>query len=135
MASELILKVVTPFGEFFNETITSCTIPGTRGQFQILKDHAALISTVNVGSLKIEYSDAKSVFVAVSGGFCEVKDNQVEIIVESAEFPGNIDVARAESSKKRAEERLSSNNTDVDTDRAKIALMRALNRLKVSELR
>ena len=135
MASELNLEIVTPFGKLVNESITSCTLPGASGQFQVLKDHAAIISTVTVGLVKIEYMDVKSAYVAVSSGFCEVKDNQVEVIVESAEFADSIDVQRAESAKNRAEERLSSDSTDVDVDRAKLALMRALNRIKVSDLK
>jgi len=135
MASELSLEIVTPFGKLFSEEVTSCIVPGANGQFQILKDHAALVSAVDVGYVKIEHTDAKSAYIAVSGGFCEVKDNQVEVIVESAEFAETIDVNRAKSAKKRADERLSSSNAEIDLDRAQLALARALNRLKISELR
>ena len=135
MASELVLEIVTPFGKFFNGKIASCTIPGAKGQFQILKDHAALISTVDIGSVKIEYPDSKSVYLTVAGGFCEVKDNSIELIAESAEFAQEIDVDRAEAAKTRAEERLISKGTDINIDRAKLALLRSLNRLKVSQLK
>lgn len=135
MASALSLEIVTPFGKLFSEEVTSCIVPGANGQFQVLKDHAALVSAVNMGYVKIEYTDAKSAYVAVSGGFCEVKDNQVEVIVESAEFAEAIDINRAQSAKERAEERLSSTDAEIDLDRAKLALVRALNRLKVFDLR
>lgn len=135
MASELILEIVTPFGEVFNEPIVRCTLPGAAGQFQVLKGHAALMSTIEIGSVKIEFADAKPAFAAVSSGFCEVKEDRVKIIVESAEFSGNIDVARAEASKKRAEERLSLKSAELDNERAKASLMRALNRLKVSRFK
>ncbi len=135
MASELILEIVAPFGEIFNEPVVRCTVPGADGLFQVLKGHAALMSTVSIGSVKIEYADAKPAYAAVSSGFCEVKDNRVKIIVESAEFSGNIDIERAESSKKRAEERLSMKSADIDIERTKASLMRALNRLKVSSLK
>lgn len=135
MASELNLEIVTPFGKIFDAEIVSCTIPGSNGQFQILKDHAALISTVDIGSVKIEYPDSKSTNLSVAGGFCEVKDNSIELITESAEFSQDIDVERAESAKKRAEERLASKNEDIDIARAKFALMRSLNRLKLSQLK
>ena len=135
MASELILEIVTPFGEIFNEPIVCCTLPGTNGRFQVLKGHTALMSTIEIGSVKIEFTDAKPAYVAVSSGFCEVKDDRVKIIVESAEFSGKIDVERAESSKKRAEERLSLKSADLDLDRTKASLMRALNRLKVSSFK
>lgn len=135
MDTELVLEIVTPFGKIFNGEIVSCTIPGTDGQFQILKDHAALISTVDIGSVKIEYPDLKSNYLTVAGGFCEVKDNSIELIAESAEFAHEIDVARAEAAKKRAEERLSSKNADIDIGRAKVALLRSLSRLKLSQLK
>ncbi len=135
MAFELNLEIVTPFGKIFNAEIVSCTIPGSKGQFQILKDHAALISTVDIGSVKVEYPDSKSDNLTVAGGFCEVKDNAIELITESAEFTKEIDVERAESAKKRAEERLASKNEDIDVSRAKLALLRSINRLKLSQLR
>ncbi len=132
MASELNLEIVTPFGKVFDSKIASCTVPGTQGEFQVLQNHAALISTVEIGSVKVEYTDAKSAYIAVSGGFCEVKDNQVKIMVESAEMADQIDAKRAEAAKERAEERLSSKRTDIDYDRAKLALVRAINRLKIA---
>lgn len=135
MASELNLEIVTPHGKLFSEEIRSCIVPGANGQFQVLKDHAALVSAVNVGYVKIEKSDAKSAYVAVSGGFCEVMENEVEVIVESAEFAESINVDRAQAAKERAEERLSSPNAEIDLDRAQFALIRALNRLKISGLR
>ncbi len=135
MTSELSLEIVTPFGKLFSEKIRSCIVPGSNGQFQILKDHAALVSSVDVGYVKIEQTDARSAYVAVGGGFCEVKDNQVEVIVESAEFAETIDINRAKAAKKRADERLSSSKDEIDMDRARLALARALNRLKISELR
>lgn len=132
MSSELILEIVTPFGKTMEETIISCTIPGANGQFQIYKDHAAMVSTVNVGSIKIEYEDAKTAYLAVSSGFCEVKDNRIAVMVESAEKAGAIDVERARAAKKRAEQRLASKDSHVDMVRAELALLRALNRLKVA---
>lgn len=134
MSSELILEIVTPFGKTIEESIVSCTVPGAHGQFQVYKDHAALVSTVNIGSIKIEYTDAKTAYLAVSGGFCEIKDNRVAVMVETAELADQIDVARAEASKQRAEERLEGKAAQVDTLRAEMALQRALNRLQVARL-
>ena len=135
MASELRLEIVTPFGRKYSNAITSCAIPGASGQFQVLKNHAALISLVEVGTIKIEEPDGKEVYLATSGGYCEVKNNQVKGIVETAEFPFDIDVARAEASKKRAEQRVIERTAKVDVERDKLALARATNRLKVAQLR
>ncbi len=134
MQSELLLEIVTPFGRTYSGTIRSCTVPGTEGEFQVLQGHAALVSLVAIGPLKIETQDGSSLHMAVSGGYCEVKDNVVKVMVESAELADDIDVARAEAAKKRAEERLHSKSENIDYDRARAALLRAINRLKVVQL-
>jgi len=135
MASELLLEIVTPFGKTLNTEIYSCTIPGADGQFQVLKNHAALIAKVDVGAIKIEYLDKRVEFLATGGGFCEVKDDIIKIMVESAEFAKQIDTGRAEAAKKRAEERLHSHQADIDLERSKLALLRAINRLKVAGIK
>jgi F-type H+-transporting ATPase subunit epsilon len=73
------------------------------------------------------------IFIATSGGFCEVRDNSVKIVVESAEASDSIDVKRALKAKERAEERLKSKSGEFDEVRAKLALARAVNRISVSE--
>ncbi|MGD9488837.1 MAG: F0F1 ATP synthase subunit epsilon [Calditrichaceae bacterium] len=135
MTSELELEIVTPFGVTYSEKVNSCVVPGEMGQFQILNNHAPLVSVVKIGVIKIEKQDGKILYLATNGGFCEVKNNLIKVIVESAELADSIDVARAENAKKRAAERLASHSTDSDFDRARLALERAINRLKVSELR
>lgn len=70
--------------------------------------------------------------MAVFGGFLEIKDNQVNIVVPLAELADTIDIARAQSAKKRAEDRLASKSKEIDVDRAKLALQRALTRLKTT---
>lgn len=135
MASELKLELVTPFGRKYSNKITSCKIPGALGQFQALKNHAAFISLVEGGLIKIEEPDGKEIYLATSGGYCEINKNQVKVIVESAEFAFDIDLTRAEASKKRAEQRISIKAADVDVERAKLALARATNRIKVAQLR
>ncbi len=135
MTSELELEIVTPFGVTYSEKVNSCVVPGEMGQFQILNNHAPLVSVVKIGVIKIEKQDGKILYLATNGGFCEVKNNLIKVIVESAELADSIDVARAEYAKKRAAERMASHSTDTDFDRVRLALERAMNRLKVSELR
>lgn len=135
MTSELLLEIVTPFGKTFSHEVHSCTIPGIDGKFQVLKKHAALVAKVSVGIIKIEHLDNRSEYLATGGGFCEVKDNGIRIMVESAEFSDKIDVARAKLAKERAEKRIKTHDSKVDVDRAKFALFRALNRLKLSGVR
>jgi len=132
--AELQLEIVTPFGQTYQSDVTSCTVPGAMGKFQILKDHASMLSLVNIGSIKIEESSGKTVFLATSGGFCEIDNNLIKVIVESAEFSDSIDVDRAKDARERAEKRLQSEISEIDIDRAKLALARALNRLKIAQL-
>ncbi|RMH61759.1 MAG: F0F1 ATP synthase subunit epsilon [Calditrichaeota bacterium] len=133
MNETLHLEIVTPFGTVLDEPVESCVLPGQQGSFQVLKNHAAIVSNVDIGLIKIE-RDAHKEYFATSGGFCEVKDNVIRIVVESAEQAETIDVQRAQKAKERAEERLRKDKDDVDFVRAEVALKRAVNRLKAVEI-
>ena len=128
--SDLNIEIVTPDGIAYTGALTSCTAPGVDGQFQILSGHAPLLANLQIGEIKVQNNDGTRI-LATSGGFLEVKDNNISIIVESAEFADNIDIARAKEAEKRARRRLKEKE-DVDPIRADLALLRALNRLKVS---
>lgn len=132
MNEQLHLEIVTPFGEAFAEEVNSCVVPGVNGQFQILKNHAAVLSSITTGAIKVQTAkDLEKVF-ATSGGFCEVRDNKIKIIVESAEEANSISLERAEKAKIRAEERIKNKVEGLDELRAKLALGRAINRIKVA---
>ena len=131
----LKLNILTPAGQVYSESITSCMIPGIEGQFQVLENHAALLSIVEIGPVKIIDNSAKTLYFATSGGICEVIDNNINLVVESAEPAEKIDVKRAKESEKRAEERLAQKSEEIDVERAKLSLLRALNRLKVAQIR
>ncbi len=133
MAAEIQVEIVTPFGKVYHTEADSCIIPGALGQFQIMKDHASMIAAVEIGAITVNLNGDEIQRIATSGGFCEVKDNNVSVMLESAELDKNIDVERARSAKARAEERLSSDDADIDYDRARLALARALNRLKIAQ--
>ena len=133
MKDNLQLEIVTPFGQTLTEEVASCVVPGVKGQFQILKNHAPVISNIAVGAIKVKNLEKSEIFIATSGGFCEVRDNSVKIIVESAEISDSIDVNRALKAKERAEDRLKSKSGEFDEVRAKLALARAINRISVSK--
>ena len=133
MNNNLQLEIVTPFGKTFSEEILSCVVPGVKGQFQVLKNHAPVISNISVGAIKVKNSEKSEIFIATSGGFCEVRDNSVKIVVESAEISDSIDVDRALKAKERAEDRLKSKSGEFDEVRAKLALARAINRISISK--
>lgn len=134
MADDLTLKVVTPFGKIYENKVRSCAVPGHLGQFQVLRNHAPMISLVNIGRIRIEESEGRTKLMSTSGGYFEVMDNQIKVIVESAEDADKIDVERAKAAKARAEKRLASEGKDIDFDRARYALERAINRIKAARI-
>jgi len=134
MKESLNAKIVTPFKDTFDDIVKSCTLPGSEGSFQVLKGHAPLLSLIDIGEIKIETSKEEIKFFATSGGFCEVKDNIIKIIVETAEDSNDIDIKRATKAKERAENRLKENSENLDFDRVKGALARAINRLHLHHI-
>ncbi|MCW9065883.1 MAG: F0F1 ATP synthase subunit epsilon [Ignavibacteriaceae bacterium] len=128
--AELNLEIITPEKPIYKDQIESVTIPGTMGGFQILKDHAPLISSFEVGVIKIK-KDTAETFYTTSGGTAEVNHNKVLVLADSIEKVEAIDKDRAEEAKQRAEERLRKKSEEnIDEARARAALNRALNRLK-----
>lgn len=122
-------QILTPDGPVFNGLVESINLPGTEGNFQVLYNHASLMSGLEVGVVTVNEGNGSVTQIAVSSGFAEIHDNKVVVLVESAEKKEDIDLERALESKKRAEERLKADN--VDTGRAEAALMRAVNRIKL----
>lgn len=127
--SEFNLEIITPEKPVFKDQIEAVTIPGSLGSFQILKDHAPIISSFEVGVIKVKKGSTES-FFTTSGGTVEVNHNHVLVLADSIEKILDINVDRAEQAKRRAEERLQKKHeVDIDEARARAALNRALNRL------
>jgi len=125
------ISIATPEGKMFSGEISICTAQGANGKFQVLTDHAPLISMIDVGEMKIELENSKIEYLSTSGGFLEIENNEMNIVVETAEWAKDIDVDRAKAAKDRAEKRMDE-KSDIDVDRASAALMRALSRLNVA---
>ena len=131
--SELYLEIITPSKVGFKGKVTSVTVPGTKGNFQVLYNHAPIISSLEIGEIKIEEQGNKTVHFATSGGTIEVSHNNIIILAESFERADQIDIKRAEEAKKRAKERLERRTqAEIDDFRAELALKRSINRLKIS---
>jgi len=112
------------------------TLPGAAGCLGILPGHAPLITELGIGELQYRIDSASPVVaVAVMQGFAEVLGHRVTVLAETAERAEEIDLSRAEAARKRAEERLVSGRSDVDWDRAVVALQRALVRIQVAAKR
>ncbi|MDZ7640476.1 MAG: F0F1 ATP synthase subunit epsilon [Desulfurivibrio sp.] len=134
MAALIQLEIVTPKGAVLSEEVEMVTAPGYAGVFGVLANHAPLLSTIKVGNL-VYKKDGRDDVVMISGGFCEVSNNKVTFLVESAEKRSEIDVDRAIRAKERAEKRLAeamAQKERVDQARAEAALQRAMARLKAS---
>lgn len=127
------LEIVTPKKLVFSGEITSFSAPGVVGGFQVLKNHAPLLSSIGVGEVKLVDLAGNESRYAASGGVVEVHDNKVVMLAETAERSDEIDVVRAQAARDRARKRLAEKKSEIDVDRARLALFRALNRLKVAD--
>jgi F-type H+-transporting ATPase subunit epsilon len=127
------VKIVSPGGVVYSDTALGVTAPGVQGSFQVLFNHAPLLSALEVGQVKVMNKEGQDLLFATSGGVLEVRNNTVVLLVETAERATEIDLVRAREAKERAEKRLKEHNPEIDLERAKFALRRALNRLRVAE--
>ena len=134
MAKKFKTEIVTPEKIVFSEEIESLVIPAERGYLGVLAGHAPLLTTLQPGEITIKGTSKGELHYATSGGFMEVTPGKAVLLTESAEDVSQIDIARAEESKKRAQERLAiAAGKNVDKERAKAALDRAENRLKIAQ--
>jgi F-type H+-transporting ATPase subunit epsilon len=127
---KLLVEIITPNKIGYRGEVSSITVPGTKGNFQILYNHAPIISSLEIGEIIIEANDSEKEYFATSGGTIEVVNNKVIVLAETFERTKDIDVNRAEEAKVRAEERLKKKREEnIDELRAELALKRAINRL------
>lgn len=130
---ELNLEIVTPSKVSFTGLVKSITVPGSAGSFQILFNHAPIISSLDIGVVKIVDVDGKEKKYSCSGGTVEVLKNKILLLAESFESKDEIDVDRAKDALNRAKKRLSqTNEEEIDLARAEASLQRAINRLKLT---
>src|SRR5262245_29593058 len=125
------LSIVTPERSLVNEQVDELQIPGAEGYLGVLPGHAPLFTELKVGELSYRIGNAW-ISLAVAWGFAEVLPDQVRVLAETAERAQEIDLERAKRAKDRAEERLARGGDDVDYDRARIALQRAVIRIQVA---
>jgi len=132
VADRLTLELATPTRMVVAEAVDEVVIPGSQGYFGVLPGHAPLLATLGIGELTYR-NGREERHVAVAGGFAEVRNDKVIVLADAAELPGEIDRARAERARERAEQRLSGRSQDeIDYTRAAAALARALIRLQVA---
>jgi F-type H+-transporting ATPase subunit epsilon len=132
VAERLTLELATPSRLVVSAEVDEVVAPGSLGYFGVLPGHAPLLATLGIG--EVTYRVGREEYhVAVSGGFAEVRNDKVIILADAAETPADIDRARAEQARDRAEARLAGRGQDeVDYARAAAALARAVTRLQVA---
>ena len=129
--SPIRLDIVTAERLVFSDDVDVIVAPGIEGELGILPYHAPLMTILRAGELRVRRG-GEEFLLAISGGFLEVRSDRVIALVDAAERAEEIDIARAEAAKRRAEETLSQHPPGMDAARAEAALRRSLVRLKVA---
>jgi F-type H+-transporting ATPase subunit epsilon len=133
MADELILEIVTPEKMVFSGEVEEVTIPGTEGEFGVLKGHEPFLTSVDIGELYF-LAGGKKTYYAVNTGYAEVTGSKVTVLIETAERADAIDKDRAQRAKEKAEAALNQLAKEHDDyEKMRLALLRAVTRINVAE--
>jgi F-type H+-transporting ATPase subunit epsilon len=132
MADTFELEIVTPEKLVVKDVAEEAQIPGRSGYLGILPGHAPLITELAVGEITYKTSGVTK-HISVAWGFAEVLPTKVTILAETAERPEEIDVARAQKAKERAEKELAGGGPDLNYDEVQAAIARADARLDVAK--
>jgi F-type H+-transporting ATPase subunit epsilon len=132
--AKLHVGILTVEGVRFNGEADFVVAPGSQGELGILPRHIPLLTPLKAGAVKVRNANEEQFFF-VSGGFLEVRPDQVTILADSAERAEDIDESRAEEARRRAQSSIEQKATDADRAAAIAALARAEARLRLAELR
>jgi len=126
------VEIVTPIREVKLEEVSYLRCPGLDGSFGVMSNHRDGIFALSVGEIKIS-QNGKIEYYATGGGFAEIINDSVKLLVESLEKSNEIDANRANDSLKRAQQRKTEPTSAINDTRVEASLIRALNRLRVSK--
>jgi F-type H+-transporting ATPase subunit epsilon len=129
--TKLTLEIVTPDRSLVTEQVDEVQLPGSQGYIGVLPGHAPLLATLQVGELWYRIGQEK-LYLAIAICFADVRPDRVTVLAQIAERAQDIDVARAQEAKRRAEERVARPEKEMDFERARIAMMKSLVRLQVA---
>ena len=132
--THLRLEFVTPERAIAHEEVDEVELPGEEGFFGVLPGHAPLLAALKPGEMWYRKGSVTT-HAFIGGGFAEVTPDRVSILAPVAERAEDIDLARAEAAKRRAEERLAKPMPDADFERERISLLRAISRLDIAKAR
>lgn len=128
----LKVSVVTPDGPVITGDFEMVSCKSESGEIGVLPGHIPLVAPLVIESVRLKRDNTEEI-VVVNGGFLEVRPDEVSILAPSAELASDIDIARAEEARLRAEKMLEEQE-GIDEERAKLALMRAMTRIRVGKL-
>jgi F-type H+-transporting ATPase subunit epsilon len=130
----VLVEVVTPERVVYSGDARIVVAKGVEGDLGILPNHLPLVTPLKIAPVQIKKVDGSEEFIAVSGGFLEVRKEKITILAQSAELPEDIDVNRAQAAKERAERRIAESGKEAaDFKRAQLSLQRAMARLQVAQ--
>ncbi len=132
MSNKISLKVVSPSKVILDREVDMVVMRTVTGDLGVLKGHENLSTVLDLGTMKVFDGDNEE-YISILGGFAEVTKEGVSILTDCAELAHDIDVARAEEAKKRAEERILNKNSDTDVLRAELALRRSITRIETAK--
>jgi len=131
LPTHIDLQVMTPDRGIIHDRVDEVEIPGSEGYFGVLPGHRPMLASLSTGEMWYRKGEEK-LYLAIAFGFAEVLPDRVTILARLAERPEEIDADRAEAARRRAEERLTRPQSDIDYERARVALTKSLMRLQVS---
>ena len=131
MDNTFYLEIVTPDKKFFADNVQELVLHTPNGQIGILKDHMPMVIAVSIGPFRIK-QDGEWKEAVLSEGFMDIHQDKVIVLVDTAEWPDEIDINRAKAAEERARERLQGKLSRMEYMQSQAALQRALSRLKIS---
>ena len=129
--SHITLEIVTPERPILRENVDEVEVPGADGYFGVLPGHTPLLASLQVGQLWYR-KGGQTFYLSIAFGFAEVLPDRVTILAQIAERAEEIDIERAQAERQRAEHDLAGRPSDMDLERARVSLLKALTRLQVA---
>jgi len=126
------VSVVTPDGPVYDADVEMVSTKAKSGELGIMAGHVPMVAPLDIAAVRLKHAGHTD-YIAVSGGFLEVRPDVVTILALSAEKAECIDLGRAQTAKARAEKRLEDQQNSIDAKRAQLALKRAINRISIAE--
>lgn len=127
------LKIIASDKLFFDGPCNMLVVPAKDGEMAVMANHERMVVALNTGEIRFQIEDESWIHAVIGIGFAEIGDNKTTIIVDTVEYPEEIDVKRAEEAKERAEEQLRQKLSIQQYNHSKASLARAMSRLRVTK--